>query len=97
VAGLRVTKFLREVNERIPDQPHQSTFQTPELISRLWNDSGEPDEVYFIGWVAHTDGRHVTGANLSKTGRLLGPDARRSCAKNNVSSRWSADPREKRR
>lgn len=87
-------KFFRQLDDHVPQRP-SGVFQSPELVARLWNDFEESDKSFFVGWVAHNDGRHVTAGNLAKTDLLLGRDVADFCRRHNISSRWSALPRDK--
>lgn len=56
-------------------------------------DVDEADKIHFVGWRDNKKrGEYVSAKNLSKTGLLLGPEARKLCANTNVSSCWSDIP-----
>jgi hypothetical protein len=86
----RTVNFFRELDSYVPNRPPHRVFTRPDLVARTRGDVEEADKVYFVGWVAHGDDRHVTSENLRKTFNLLGADAANSCRRNNVSSRWAA-------
>lgn len=92
----RTVNFFRELDGFVPDRPSVKAFPETEHIARFLDDVEEAEKVYFRGWLTHGDVRHVTVENLRKTGRLLGPAAYESCLEHNISSRWSADPRDRR-
>lgn len=85
--------FFRDLNANVPPgtakpieaQPHQLTLRQESVE--------ESEKVYFIGWTCHGEGRHVTTENLNKTKRLIGSLSAARCARQNVSSNWTADPR----
>lgn len=54
----------------------------------------ESDKTLFCGIMMHTeDGKHVTEANLHKTGFLLGANAMDYCRAHNISTCWTDDVR----
>ncbi len=54
----------------------------------------EADKVYFLRWLPHSDMRHVSEDNLRKTGVLISKEFENICRKHNISTCWSADPRD---
>lgn len=90
--------FLQDLNSHIPSYSAARDLPTDLLASRSAAvDIEEADKVYFVGWIAHNNGRSVSTANLEKTRRLLGGRIAERCERSNVSSRWSALTRDRRR
>jgi hypothetical protein len=92
----RTSLFLDDLDRHIPDYVNARDLPT-DLLSRraAASDVEEADKVYFVGWVAHGDGRRVSAQNLDKTHRILGAATAERCRRSNVSSRWSAIPGER--
>lgn len=87
----RTSLFLEDLNGHIPDSVNARDLPTDLLSRRVTaSDVEEADKIYFVGWVAHSDGRHVGPQNLDKTRRILGAATADRCRRSNVSSRWSA-------
>lgn len=83
--------FLLDLNAHVPPAVKSRDLPTDLLASRAAA-SGveESDKTYFLGWVAHNDGKSVTDSNLDKTRRLLGSAIADRCERSNISSRWTA-------
>lgn len=87
----RTSLFLEDLNRHIPATVNARDLPTDLLVRRASaSDVEEADKVYFVGWVAHSDGRRVSPQNLDKTRRILGAATADRCRRSNVSTRWSA-------
>lgn len=87
----KTSLFLEDLNRHIPDTVNARDLPTDILARRgTASDVEEADKIYFVGWVAHSDGRHVSPRNLDKTRRILGTATADRCRRSNVSTRWSA-------
>ncbi|QIM16033.1 rloe protein [Leucobacter insecticola] len=87
----RTSLFLKDLNEHIPDFVNARDLPTDMLSRRIAaSNVEEADKIYFVGWIAHNDGRNVSPKNLDKTRRILGAATADRCQRSNVSTRWSA-------
>lgn len=84
--------FFRELNSKVPEALTLVREAQPHELAVRDRDYEDPDKPYFVGWIAHSDGRRVTRENLTKTRELLGPACHARCEQDNISSRWTADP-----
>lgn len=86
--------FFEAFDEATPLQVSLTIAPTLYDVAALSRDIDAAHKVYFIGWAAH-DGiaSRPTERNLEKTRRICGENAHRVCRTNNISSRWTDNPR----
>ena len=89
-------KFFTDFAANIPTTLHKVSEPHPVQLPSYRRVVEESDKVYFLGWLNHAGGSHVTAANLDKTKALLGRDAWERCRRSNISSRWTDDPSKER-
>lgn len=85
------TAFFRELDSNVPHGMVKPVEAEPHQLTLRRESVEESEKVYFIGWTCHGEGRHVTTENLNKTKRLIGKMSAARCARQNVSSNWTAD------
>lgn len=85
--------FLQYIDEHTPEKCRKSPIE-PHEIAYYKRDIPESDKIYFCGWIDHcTDGRRAR--NIEKTRSILGDAVADFCEKNNISSCWTSEPKEK--
>jgi hypothetical protein len=64
-------------------------------VAKYYDDIEESEKIYFIGFLDNNKLCHkVSDRNLRKTRLLIGEDAYYTCMKHNISTRWSALPKD---
>lgn len=92
----KTSLFLQDLNAHVPATPQSRDMPTELLASRVAAANvEEADRKYFIGWMPHRV-NSVSAENLEKTRRILGLATAQRCERSNISSKWSADPKERR-
>lgn len=86
-------KFLAELDRSTPPKCTPRIVQ-PHEIAYYKRNIPEGDKIYFLGWLDHTEDGRMT-RNIEKTRRLLGDAVADFCAKNNISSRWTDQPQDR--
>ena len=92
----KTSLFLQDLNVHVPATPQSRDMPTELLASRAAAAHvEEADRKYFIGRLPHRE-KSVTAKNLEKTRRILGHATAQRCEQSNITSKWSADPKERR-
>jgi len=88
--------FFNYFNQSIPKHfKGSSNVPLPKDIAPFRPDVEEADKIYFKGWQDNTKaGKNVRPGNLEKTKKWLTLEAHELCKRKNISSCWSANPKE---
>lgn len=96
--SLVLKEFFGELDSKIPGIAYPNKVPSPREIIRMRHDiTEERGKVYFYGWIrwSKESKKSPSYKNLIKTLLLLGPDAYRLSKEYNMSSSWTAEPRDK--
>lgn len=86
--------FLGILDQQAPTHCSRRQVQPHEVAFYKKAEIPESEKIYFCGWNNHqADGK--TARNFDKTRSLLGVAVAEFCKKNNISSMWSAVPRDR--
>ena len=100
--GFNSFSFLKCVNDSVPSCYSGKQIQ-PHRVARLINNDitrkekvDEFEKIYFVGWLHH-DNDNRNARNLEKTRLILGEEAYEFCKDNNISSKWSKEPKDEKK
>lgn len=87
--------FFSAFSDSIPTHASKKGIPNPQDVAQYRKVALEAEKTYFLGWRNNNkEGGHVTPENLEKTRLLLGVNAWKKCKEKNISSRWTATPKE---
>ncbi|GIO23003.1 DUF6037 family protein [Oceanobacillus sp. J11TS1] len=88
-------KFLKHVAKQLPTQYSKSNIEPHEIAWYKAKYVPEPDKIYFCGWRTYSPDSPHSAKNFEKTREFLGEKTYQFCKKNNISSRWTAEPKKR--
>lgn len=89
-------KFLKFIASKAPKESRCTLVEPSHLIpfrKKSLKASDESDKIYFVGWNNHIKDKRIA-RNFYKTEKLLGKTVADYCREHNISSMWSANPRD---
>lgn len=86
------SKFLNFFASHIPKHFSGKRVQPHEIARYKAGHVPEPEKKYFLGWQTYAPNSLHSAKNFEKTKEFLGESVYQFCKKNNISSKWTADP-----
>lgn len=88
-------KFLKYFAKRLPTQYSKNNIEPHEIAWYKSKYVPESHKIYFLGWRTYGPESSHSAKNFKKTREFLGEETYEFCKKNNISSRWTDEPKER--
>lgn len=89
-------KFLKFFSDHLPARYSGNKIEPHEIALYKSKEVPESHKIYFHGWRTYGPDSVYSAQNFEKTREFLGEEAYQFCKRNNISSRWSDEPKERR-